>query len=203
MKKWIISTLVISILGLIVSIGIYIYNTSNTSTRIEDAKINIEDNKKANAEESVESSINYIDEDIIQTSRIEEKVSPDATLIIKKYYKSCGHTTKDYATVPEEIVNKSENEVKQLYSNWEIKGFSPDEIVLYKQLDGICNEHYVLRQLDGVIAVYTMNNEGKEILQEKTSITTEYLPEEDLDKLGVGIKVTGKENLNSLLEDYE
>lgn len=43
----------------------------------------------------------------LETNASEEKVSPNATLIIKKYYKKCGHTTKDYATVPEEIVNKT------------------------------------------------------------------------------------------------
>ena len=141
--------------------------------------------------------------EVIEVNRSEDKVSPNATLIIKKYYRGCGHTTKDYATIPEEIVNKTQNEVKEIYKNWTLYGFSTEEIVLYKELDGICKEHYMLRALDGVIAIYIMDEQGKESLQEKTGIYIEYLPESDVKKLEQGIQAIGKEALNSVLEDYE
>lgn len=101
------------------------------------------------------------------------------------------------------MVNKTQNQVKEMYPDWELNGFSAEEVVLYKELEGICKEHYMLRDLDGVIAIYVMDEKGKESLQEKTSIYTEYLPESDLKKLKQGIQAIGKETLNSVLEDYE
>ena len=92
-----------------------------------------------------------IESPIIQTSVNDIKVSPNASIILKKHYKNCGHTTKDYAAVPEELVNKTEEEVKNIYSDWRLQGFSPNEIVLYKEVDGICNEHYLVKEIDGVI----------------------------------------------------
>lgn len=137
------------------------------------------------------------------TSTIDEKVSPNATLVIKKYYKECGHTTKDYAEILEELVNMNEEEVKSNLPDWEIKGFSPDEIVLYKELAGICNEHYVLREKGGNVAIYLLDANENEKLSEITEISTEYLTEQDLKELKEGIRTIGKEELNSLLEDYE
>lgn len=139
----------------------------------------------------------------VETINQEEKVSPNAVLIIRKNYKKCGHTTNDEAIIPEDMVNKTKNEVEEIYSNWTIQEFSKDKVVLYKQLDDICKEHYILRPLDNVIAVYRVNANDEEILEEKTGIAIQYLPQPDLLKLENGIKAVGKEQLNSILEDYE
>lgn len=90
-----------------------------------------------------------------------------------------------------------------MYSQWEVKGFSPNEIVLYRQLDGICREHYLIKELDGVIAIYVLDENESATLQEKTSIATQYLTESDLENIKQGIRANGKEELNSILEDYE
>ena len=137
------------------------------------------------------------------TSTINEKISPNATLVIKKHYKECGHTTKDYAEIPEELVNMNEEDTKENLFGWEIKGFSPDEIVIYKDVAGICNEHYVLKEKDGNIVIYVLDANEKETLSETTEISTEYLTENDLQELKRGIKAIGKEELNSILENYE
>ena len=90
-----------------------------------------------------------------------------------------------------------------MYPNWKLQGFSPNEVVLYREIDGICNEHYILKELDGVIAIYVLDENEVESLQEKTGISTGYLPEADREELKQGIKATGREELNNLLEDYE
>ena len=65
------------------------------------------------------------------------------------------------------------------------------------------NEIYILKENDGYIAIYKLNEEGKEILIKSTGVITSYLPEVDMLELRKGIKVVGKENLNARLEDYE
>lgn len=144
-----------------------------------------------------------IENTVVQANAEEKKVSPNAALIIKKYYPECGHTTKDYAEIPQELVNLNEKEVAQYYKDWELKGFSNNEIVLYKEMSGICNEHYILKAEDGVIVIYTVDKDNKETLKERMQISTEYLTEEDLEKLVEGIKIFGKEDLNATIEDFE
>lgn len=132
-----------------------------------------------------------------------EKVSPKAVLVLKTCHKSCGHTTKEEVDVPAEMVNQEEKEIQALYPQWKVIGFSPEEVVLYREVNGICDEHYAVRAKDGLVAVYVKNEKGEEALKELTGISMEYLPEEDQKKIQAGIEITGKEQLNSLLEDYE
>lgn len=175
--------------------GYYIYKEGSNSNNNQ---ILVEEFAKTTVENGVD-----ISAPSMLTSSVEEKVSPNATLIIKKNYRGCGHTTKDYAEVPQEIVNLSEEEVKKQYPDWQLKGFSADEIVLLKEVAGICNEHFVLREKDGVIAIYREDENGKEVLNEVTEIATEYLTKQDKLNLEEGIKAIGEEELNSVLEDFE
>ena len=69
--------------------------------------------------------------------------------------------------------------------------------------EGICDEHYLLKENNGYIAIYRKDNEGKEKLKETTQIVTTYLPETDRQSLKNGIEIIGKENLSLTLEDYE
>lgn len=130
-------------------------------------------------------------------------MSPNANLVIKKYYAKCGHTTKEYGTVPEEIVNFDEKQTAEYYSNWDLKGFSNNEIVIYKEFEGSCDEHYIIKVEDGILVIYNIDDNGVETLKEKTTISTNYLPEEDLVELEKGIKIFGKDNLNATIEDFE
>ena len=74
---------------------------------------------------------------------------------------------------------------------------------MIKEEEGFCNEHYILKEEQGVIAVYKVDKQGEETLYETTGISVEYLTESDKLELKDGIKVYGKEELNSMLENYE
>lgn len=133
----------------------------------------------------------------------EKKVSPNAIFIFKIVYAKCGHTIKQYDKVPEAMVNKTENEIKEIYNDWEIEGFSNSEIVLKKKQDGICDEHYILREEEEQIVIYQLDEDNNEKVFERTGIITKYLPEEDRENIKKGVFVYGKEALNKLLEDFE
>ena len=87
--------------------------------------------------------------------------------------------------------------------DWGIEKFSNMELVLIKEVEGVCNEHYVLKEKDGVIAVYKIDKDTKEELEELTGISIEYLTENDKMEIQQGIMVYGREELNSILENYE
>ena len=190
--------LIVTIICIFVVSGICGYYIYEAATKSEVNEANISELAKVAVENGVNTSAPSL-----LTSMVEEKVSPNATLIIKKHYSKCGHTTKDYAEIPAELVNLKEEEVKNQLSDWELKGFSASEVVILKELSGICNEHYVLRDKDGLIAIYTEDENGNETLQEITEISTDYLTDQDRLELKEGIKAIGKEELNSTIEDYE
>ncbi len=139
----------------------------------------------------------------IEVSEIETKVSPNAKLIIKKYHKECGHNTEEIKNVTNDMVNKNKKEVELLYPDYNIEKFLNNEIVLKKEEEGQCDEHYIIRDENNNIVIYKVLNDGAEEVYQNTGISTEYLPETDRINLKSGVKVFGIENLNSIIEDFE
>ena len=142
-------------------------------------------------------------EKLIETNSNKEKISVNCSLTLKKYYKKCGHTISEYKEIPEELINKTQEELEQEYENWKVEKFSSNEIILYREFDGECGEHYVLRDKEGKIVIYQKLDTGEEIEYEKTEIATDYLTDTDKMNIKNGIEVNGKQNLNQVIEDFE
>ncbi len=65
------------------------------------------------------------------------------------------------------------------------------------------NRPYILREKDGFINVYYINESGEEILYRVTDISVKFLGENDIKELKQGIEVIGTQKLNEMLEDFE
>lgn len=140
---------------------------------------------------------------ILETNSEEEKISPNCFITLKVFYKQCGHETNQQLEIPEELVNKTKEEVKEKYKEWDIEKFSDTEIILSKDEDGKCGEHYIVRDNDGKVTIYEILEDGNEKEYEVTDISTEYLTDTDKINMEKGIEVYGKQNLNQLIEDFE
>lgn len=196
-KKWVVMTIIVA--GIIMGgiLGIFFWRNDDTSdTNMIDMQ-KLAD--KQNILEAKESSGN----EAIETSSLKTNISPNAIIIEKRYYKACDHLIREVIDVPESLVNKKEDDVKALYKEWKVEGYSPTEIVVYKEFKGLCNEHYVVKENNGVIGIFVQDENNVLEWQEDTEIVTKYLPDEDLENLKVGVKIVGKTNLSTFLEDYE
>lgn len=144
---------------------------------------------------------NIVTEPTVST---EETVGYNAIFALKKYYNGCGHYELNYAQLPVELINLTETEIKNLYSNWNIEKFSKDEIILSQNIDRMCNDHYVLKLVEDNIDVYHVNSQSDDYeFFQSTNISKEYLTSEDISNLEKGIYVYGRGELNSALEDFE
>lgn len=154
---------------------------------------NVQNENKQSGEE-----INNLEE----VNAFEEKISPYAKMIIEKKFSKCGHTTINVLDIPKELINLTQKELEEKYSGWDIKSFSKDEIRLFRLIEANCEDHFVLKESDGYIAVYNELTEEISNLIEKTEIDVNLLREEDKYDLVNGIRIYGKEELNSLMEDF-
>ena len=193
-RTWfvLIACIIVAVIAFV--FGAYVYNKK---TARNDEPVNIE--KLSQVEEIKENSI-YNE---IETSTSESRVSPNAIVNEKRYYKKCDHLIRETVDIPEELVNMSEEDVKKYYAGWNIEKYTPTEITIYKEFSGICNEHYIVKKNGDVLGIYIENDDGVEEWLEDTQIEVQYLPEEDTKDFEVGVKVVGKTNLNLFLEDYE
>ena len=200
-KKWIIGIIFVVILGILLGIGLAIYS-SNSKRDTEKMDIISE---KVLANQNSLNNVNTIEHNTnaLETSATKELVSPNAIIIEKIYYEECDHLIKKTLDIPEELVNKTEEDVEKYYSEWKVEKYSPKEITLYKTSAENCGEHYFVQEHNGVIGIYTTDKYGVKTLMEDTEIVTQYLPESDLKKLRAGIEIVGYTNLTEFLEDYE
>lgn len=199
MKKY--TVIVIVTVGIILGFltGLYLYKINQINySETEIVAETIEDDCTAIAELTDEEL-----SDLIQTNNEEEKTSPNCIITLKVYHEPCEHLIETRKSIEEAEVNMTEEELKQRFSNWEVQKFTSNEIVLYKEVNEFCNEHFLLKEADGYIAIYKLDeNENAEFFR-TTEISIEYLAEEDLEQIRNGIKVYTEKQLNKTLEDFE
>lgn len=198
-KKWIVCIIIVVILGLLAGIGLAIY-TARGNNETEEMDI-LSEKILANSngiDNSVSNEVNTV-----ETVATEDTISPNAIIIEKVYYEGCDHLIRKTVDIPEELVNETEETLAKQYSDWEIEEFSPTQITLYKTASGNCGEHYFVQEHNGVIGIYTTDVYGVKTLKEDTEISTQYLPEADLQNLKAGVEIIGYTKLVEFLEDYE
>ena len=144
-----------------------------------------------------------ISNEILEASSVEEKILPTAEFAMKKVYNECGHFKFEYVELPQELVNLTEEELKDYYKDWEIEEFSQARVILAKEINSLCDEHFIIKLGEKYVQVFHLEADGNLVLYETTDISREYLPEEDIKKLEEGVYVFGEGKLNSVLEDFE
>ncbi len=201
MKKiYIISIIIISIFIISVVITLNFTKSENENNKQEEIT-----NTQISEIIEDECTEEYLQEkEITPVVSEPEKISINAQLILKKYFSQCDHTINEYTEIPEECVNMTKEELQEQYPDWEVIGFEPNKVTLYKEFDDTCGEHFKLKIEDGKINIYLINKDGTESLYEKTNISSEYLTETDLININEeGLEIYGKEELNKTIEDFE
>lgn len=104
---------------------------------------------------------------------------------------------------------KNETEISSKYirddclNEWEDYAQTVQEEIQTSKTLNEENKHYVVKERDGNICIYYINDKSEEILYKVTDISIEYLEKEDIESLKKGIDVYGLKNLNQLIEDFE
>ena len=157
-KVWIIVIISIVLLTIGGITGIYIYNINNTLNQNSIKAKELADELKRKMIEEENRTVS--------TSSNTVKTSPNSIVQKNTVYKICNHTVQKTEIIPEELINKEEKDIEQYYKDWQIKKFTSSEIVLYMEKDEYCDRHYVLKENNGVIAIYKVNQENEAVFKE-------------------------------------
>lgn len=199
MNKTIITMLSIIIIMVAVFTAITIYKINNKD-EIDNIETKI---AEENILDDCTDEYEEIQEKMLQASTNQEKISPNCFITFKTNYKKCGHETNQYEKIKDDLVNKTKEELQNVYSGWKIEDFSESNILLSKDEDGYCDEHYLVQDKEGKVTIYKILEDGKKQIFQETEISTEYLSDFDKIQIKEGIRVNGKQNLNQLIEDFE
>lgn len=149
-------------------------------------------------------TVNIIENVDVPTSTKDEKISVNTKIVQQLYYNKCNHMIETVMKDTTKYINMTEDMLKKEFPNWEIKEFTSEKVVLYREEEDFCNEHFLVKDVDGYVTIYTLNasNEVLEILK-TTDIATKYLTDADKSSLKDGITIYTEKNLNKLIEDFE
>lgn len=132
------------------------------------------------------------------------KILPNTNLGLKRKHLECNHISLEFVDLPTEFINKTEDEIASLNREWKIEEFFENKVILYKEVEGICDEHFYITLGDEFIEIYKfIDGKKNKILYKTTNVNKMYLTEEDIKKLGEGISIYGKDILSSVMEDFE
>ena len=201
-KKYIIILLILAFcIGLIIS-SVIINKTKSENIKSQMKTSNVDDEKIS--DECTDEYEAMQLEQIQETTSSEVKISPNCELVLNKFYLQCEHTISENVELPQELINMTEDDLQAYFDDWEVFEFSSNKVVLYKTFEGQCNEHYLLKNIDGKIVVFKVKDNGETELYQQTDISTEYLPETDLINMqNGGLEIFTTQELNKVIEDFE
>ena len=199
MNKTIITMLSIIVIMIAIFTAIVIYKTNNKE-EIDNIEFKI---AEENILDDCTDEYEEIQEGMLQASTNQEKISPNCFITFKTNYKKCGHETNKYEKIDDNLVNKTKEELQKVYNGWKIEDFSDSNIILSKEEEGYCDEHYWVQDKEGKVAIYKILEDGTKQKFQETEISIEYLSDSDKIQIKEGIRVNGIQNLNQLIEDFE
>lgn len=192
-KKNIILFVITAVVAFLFGIILHMY--TNKKIEIADLEqINMINDK---IEEQSENKI------VVEVSSRSDKTKPSTELVYETYYTKCGHLVSENKKLPNELINKNEEEIEKAFADWTLKNYTSDTIELYREKNEFCQNHYIVRERDGKIIINKINANGEESFYKETDIIAKYLTNDDLKLLKNGIKADNEEELNKIISDYE
>ncbi len=139
-------------------------------------------------------------------------VKPDTEMIYEYHYHLTGKTRRETGRPTPEMVGLTEDGLRRVYPQYEIREFSGTRVVLREEIAGMLDPgtleeerriYRTLKEKEGLIAVYAGRPGAGLNLLRSTSIKTSDLPRETREQLAKGLTVKGDEEVARYLEGFE
>lgn len=133
----------------------------------------------------------------------EKKRIRAGTKIIYQYFYTQDRVMKKHIELaPEFLQGLDLEQLKSIYTGWQIVFFSPEQVILRCSIEGLSDEVYVLGEDDGFLAVFYEDEKNQLRLKERTELPLSALPDGEARQLREGMRVIGEENLAKVLADF-
>lgn len=208
MKKMSVVSIIALLIGL-AAIGMlsgYYIGIKNTNQKPQPQIENVTDNKDNLDNEKINAK--DIDDEDYETGLVnEEKIGPNTILEYRTYYAECGHEIVETVELENHMVNMSEDDferyIKGSHPKWEVESFSHEKVLVKINKDHLCQNHYIIGEKNGKIAVFTVGENGERLIEKIYSDSPiSLLKEVDQQKIEKGIITNSKEELEDILENY-
>lgn len=146
-------------------------------------------------------------EEGIEIIREENKITPNTFIEERTHYKECDHLITKLNIADDEVVNMTkkeyENHLKLNYPNIQLISYANTKIVIWGERNHLCQEHFIIGEENGYIAIFKIGEDGGRILYKTfEDYPLNILIEADQDKIREGIVVDSEDELSDVLENF-
>jgi len=139
-------------------------------------------------------------ETIAPVYETKDTITPFTNIILKHFDTTTAKVSEVGALAPSFMLNKTGEELKNTFAQWEILSFSSEEVVMQRQISSIPPVEYTISHIGGFVTVfYGKMEEGN--IKEVTRIPISHLHEDEIKRLDAGILVQNMDELVRRLED--
>lgn len=137
----------------------------------------------------------------------ENIITPNTIMEERINYLQCNHVLTKERDVDQELINMGRQDlIEYLEENHPGKkmiSYSSSKVIIGVTKNQLCENHYIIGEEDGLLAVYIINEDGERVLQtvfEDNPISL--LMEVDQEKIIKGIVVDSEDELMEILENF-
>lgn len=143
----------------------------------------------------------------VEILKEENIITPNTFIEKRVHYKECDHTITSLDIADKEIINmdkeKYEEYLKFNYPNFKLVSYSNTKIVIFGEKAYLCEEHFIIGELDGYLSIFKIGEDGEKILFKNfKDYPLSMLTETDQDNLRKGIVVDSEDELSDVLENF-
>ncbi len=137
----------------------------------------------------------------------ENRITPNTIIEERIHYTVCNHIVNKTRKVEDKLVNMTKKDFEEYVennsTNQRIISFSANRISLGVSKDHLCENHYIIGEEDGKIAIFKIDDKGQRVLN---NVFDDYpislLMEVDQDRIKKGIVVDSEDELSNVLENF-
>ncbi|MDD3839578.1 MAG: BofC C-terminal domain-containing protein [Clostridia bacterium] len=160
-----------------------------------------EGNTKLNAQDE---TAEYDSQQPVSINEKEKIINTSTKLKFINKYDKCGHQVVEESPCDNYLINLDEEGFRKIYNSWNIVEFSSKEVVLEKNFEQYCPNHYLVIEKEGSVVVQ-QNILGTEEMEtiNQLDVSIDYLPSDLRTRLKEGIILDTKKELLHMLENLE
>lgn len=130
-----------------------------------------------------------------------------AIIEYNRVYVKCNELVTKQEVADNQYIGKNLEEIKEIFKEWEVLSFDTEKIVLQRNIESYSPNYYKIGVYDNgegeeMVAVFTFDIDGQEMVETVTETPTGLLHEKDVEALINGIYTNDKDELNNMMQNY-
>lgn len=181
------------------------YNFINEKNNFSESD-KIVQNKNADFANAINGSIleNYKNKDYDSKNESDApRITSSTKMVYQYHYSEDGKTEVREEVPPYYLINMTKENLEKAFGEWSIVTFNTDTVVIRKNINGKSNQHYIIGEYEGFVAVFYEKPINGTNLKEITETPISTLTEEEQKEIRKGIYIEGDNNLIKAMQDYE